>query len=412
MTPAVQFHNVSKKYKLGMTRTSVPTAIYQWGESVFKRSKTNHQSDKELWALRDVSFDLGHGESLALVGPNGAGKTTILKLLAHITSPTSGQIKIDGQLSALIELGAGFHPDLSGRENIFLNGSILGLKKLDVQRRFDEIVAFSELEKFIDTPVKRYSSGMAVRLGFAVATSINPEILLVDEVLAVGDASFRQKCINRIQQLIQQGTSIIFVSHNLWLVQAVCEKGLFLEAGQVKHYGVTSDVIELYDQSLNEKRARNLDESEKDQPLSNAGDIEITQIEIAALGKGADDEIQPDDCVQIRVHYIAYSKFDKANLVIRILRSDGLTCCALRTSIDKYDLALESGQGIVTVNLDPIQLYGGSYYVQAIFRDGADAHTLANSSSNWIYVKGSVLSHQEMSGVFVPNHTWDHQEST
>ncbi|HIE57822.1 MAG TPA: ABC transporter ATP-binding protein, partial [Anaerolineales bacterium] len=212
-TPTViQFQNISKRYNLGMTRTSLPTAAYQWGRSLLKPAKSQERQKKQyLWALKDVSFDLQRGESLALIGPNGAGKTTILKLLAGITTPTSGNIQINGKLSALIELGAGFHPDLSGRENIFLNGAILGLTRAEVQRKFDEIVAFSELEQFIDTPVKRYSSGMAVRLGFAVAASIDPDILLVDEVLAVGDAAFRQKCMERIRSMLNQGTSIIFV---------------------------------------------------------------------------------------------------------------------------------------------------------------------------------------------------------
>jgi lipopolysaccharide transport system ATP-binding protein len=411
MSVAIQFHNISKRYRLGMTRTSLPTLIYQWGQSIFQRSGVDQEQEKDLWALRDVSFDLGRGESLALIGPNGAGKTTILKLLANITSPTSGQIKINGHLSALIELGAGFHPDLSGRENIFLNGTILGLKRPEIQRRFDEIVAFSELEKFIDTPVKRYSSGMSVRLGFAVATSVDPDILLVDEVLAVGDASFRQKCINRIQSLIQQGTSIIFVSHNLWLVQAVCEKGLYIEAGQVKHYGPTSEAIDLYDRALNEKRARTLEIVQDQQPIT-SGELEITRIEIAASEKNTRDEITTEDCVQIRVHYIAYRKFEKANLVVRILRSDGLTCCAVRTSTDQFNLSLDLGKGVVTVNLLPVQLYGGSYYAQAVFKDATDAYTLTNATSDWFYVKGALLSHQDMNGVFVPNHTWEQHGSS
>jgi lipopolysaccharide transport system ATP-binding protein len=390
-----------------MTRTSLPSIVYKWGESLFRRSRKDSTTEKDLWALKDVSFDLGRGESLALIGPNGAGKTTILKLLAHITSPTSGQIKVNGHLSALIELGAGFHPDLSGRENIFLNGTILGLKKPDIQRRLDEIIAFSELEKFIDTPVKRYSSGMSVRLGFAVATSVDPDVLLVDEVLAVGDAAFRQKCMNRIQTMLERGTSIIFVSHNLWLVQAVCEKGLYIEAGQVKHYGPTSEAIDLYDRALNESRARNL-EAAQTQQATTSSDIEITGIEVGASEKNANADIKNDDCVQIHVHYLAYRKFEEANMVVRILRSDGLTCCAIRTSLDHFDLCVEPGKGVVTVNLAPIQLYGGSYYVQAVFKDAADAQTIANGSSDWFYVKGSVLSHQEMNGVFVPNHSWQH----
>lgn len=411
MTTVVQFHSVSKKYRLGMTRTSLPSTIYNLGRSVLQRSKNDPAENKDLWALKDVSFSLGRGESLALVGPNGAGKTTILKLLANITTPTSGEIKVNGQLSALIELGAGFHPDLSGRENIFLNGTILGIKRLEIQRRFDQIVAFSELEKFIDTPLKRYSSGMSVRLGFAVASSINPDVLLVDEVLAVGDASFRQKCMNRIQSLLGQGTSIVFVSHNLWLVQAVCEKALYIEAGQVQHYGLTGEVLELYDRALNEQRAVALKKEEKHQ-LDSLGEIEIVGIEIAALGKDSVEEIRNDDRVQIRIRYVAYKKFDNVNLVVRILRSDGLTCCAMRTSLDHYDLSIKQGNGVVSITLDPIQLYGGSYYVQVVIRDAFDANSIATHSSDWFYVKGSRLTHQDMNGVFEPNRSWDHQTAS
>ena len=403
----IQFQHVSKRYNLGMTRTSLPTAMYQWGKSLLHPSENREQRKKQyLWALKDVSFELQRGESLALIGPNGAGKTTILKLLAGITTPTSGEININGKLSALIELGAGFHPDLSGRENIFLNGAILGLTRAEIQRKFDEIVAFSELEKFIDTPVKRYSSGMAVRLGFAVAASIDPDILLVDEVLAVGDASFRQKCMNRIRTMLNQGTSIIFVSHNLWLVQAVCQKAIYLQHGQVKFAGQTAEAIERYDRDLNEQRATQL-QSSAGQSTGTSDQIEITGIEIEAP-RNEQDEIPNDARVKIHVHYHAYQKFEKINLVVRILRSDGLTCCAMRTSLDGYDLSLNPGKGRVTVTLDPIQLYGGSYYAQAIFRDDADAHGLCSASSDWFYVRGNILSHQEMNGVFEPNRTWEH----
>ena len=216
---------------------------------------------------------------LALVGANGAGKTTILKLLANITKPTSGSISTYGQISALIELGAGFHPDLTGRENIYLNGTILGIDRKTIASRFDEIVAFSELERFIDTPVKRYSSGMIVRLGFSVASFMEPEILLVDEVLAVGDAAFQQKCLKRIRSLIQNGTSIIFVSHNFYLVQAVCETSLYIQKGQIKHYGATKDVIDIYERDLHQERSRKFIGVSPEKSDSSE-DIEITQVEI------------------------------------------------------------------------------------------------------------------------------------
>ena len=407
MSTAIQFHNVSKRYHLGMTRTSLPSAVYQWSKSIFQSSGNfKNRKQQYLWALKDVSFNLNKGESMALIGPNGAGKTTILKLLASITTQTSGKINVNGKLSALIELGAGFHPDLSGKENIYLNGTILGLARSEIQRRFDEIVAFSELEKFIDTPVKRYSSGMSVRLGFAVASSIEPEILLVDEVLAVGDAAFRQKCMDRIRGLLSQGTSIIFVSHNLWLVQAICEKALYMEKGQVIYAGPTPEAIELYDRALNEQRATKL-QAVREQSSIASTDVEITGIEISAP-QNERGEIENHESLKIHVNYNVYTRFEKANLVVRILRSDGLTCCAMRSSLDNFLISLKPGRGIITVTLDPIQLYGGSYYVQAIFRDAADAHGLCSGSSDWFYVKGSILSHQEMNGVFEPNREWEH----
>ncbi|HQV94517.1 MAG TPA: ABC transporter ATP-binding protein [Anaerolineales bacterium] len=253
MTPVIQFTNVSKRYNLGLTRTSLPSILSQWVKPLL--GKQGNATEKKIyWALQDVSFAMEKGQSLALVGPNGAGKSTILKLLAKITNPTTGKVEVNGQLSALIELGAGFHPDLTGRENIYLNGTILGLTYKDIHKKYDEIVAFSEIEEFIDTPVKRYSSGMAVRLGFAVASCIEPQILLVDEVLAVGDASFRQKCIERIKSLLRNGTSLIFVSHDMGLVRALCERALYIEHGRLQASGTSAEIIDMYNRVLEKKR--------------------------------------------------------------------------------------------------------------------------------------------------------------
>lgn len=341
-----------------------------------------------------------------MIGSNGAGKTTSLKLLANITKPTSGTIETHGQLSALIELGAGFHPDLTGRENVYLNGIILGLKRKEVASRFDEIVSFSELERFIDTPVKRYSSGMKVRLGFAVAACINtPDILLVDEVLAVGDATFRQKCIKRIQDLIEQGTSIIFVSHNLWLVQAVCSSALYLERGQVKQHGDTAEVIAAYDRDLNMSRAINFKQQGEHQTHVES-ELEIVRMEILDQGGNAINELHNDQTLVVRFKYAAYNDLGDVNVVVRIIRSDGLTCCMMRTSLDQFRVNVERGMGEVSVALEPVQLYGGSYYAQVLFRDATDAETIAMGSTGWFYITGSVLSHQEMNGVFEPKRKW------
>jgi lipopolysaccharide transport system ATP-binding protein len=403
----VDFKNVSKRYRLGLTRTSLPSLITEQSKKLLSGTYKNNSKDKYLWALRDISFDLSEGESLALVGPNGAGKTTILKLLANITNPTTGEIYVNGKLSALIELGAGFHPDLTGRENIFLNGTILGLKKNEICKRFEEIVSFSELDQFIDTPVKRYSSGMTIRLGFAVAACIEPDILLVDEVLAVGDAAFREKCMKRIQTLLRNGTSLIFVSHNLWLVQAICKTAIFLDRGMIKQTGITTDVIDMYDRTINKQRAEKFREKHITSNESGS-DLEVLKVDVIGNNDKNQSDFHNDQPAEVMVNYVAQKQIARVNLVVRILRSDGLTCCMLRTSLDNYPISLEPGEGYISVTLDPLQLYGGTYYVQAIFRDASDSYGIASGWSDWFYVSGSVLSHQEMNGVFEPRRKWRH----
>jgi lipopolysaccharide transport system ATP-binding protein len=362
--------------------------------------------------LKDVSFELKQGESLALVGANGAGKTTILKLLANITKPTTGYINIEGKLSALIELGAGFHPDLTGRENIFLNGTILGLSRKQIADRFDEIVEFSELERFIDTPVKRYSSGMVVRLGFAVASFVEPEILLVDEVLAVGDASFQQKCMERIRSLIKNGTSIIFVSHNIYLIQAICNSALYLEHGQIKQFGRTKDIIDMYEQDLHKKRALKFGQLNGDDGQSSEN-LEITKVEVVGLGSGS-KTFPSNQPAQIRIHYNAYEPIGKAHASVFIKRSDGLTCCMMRTKLDDFDLFLDRGRGVVSLELAPLQLITGSYFAEAWFLNESDSMGIVSRAgrSDWFSVKGSALSYTDDSGVFEPHTRWGHQSET
>jgi lipopolysaccharide transport system ATP-binding protein len=411
MKPTVQFEHVSKKYKLGLTRTSLPSVISNWVKGALNGGVQESSLKNIFWALQDVSFELNRGESLALVGANGAGKTTILKLLANITKPTSGSVKTNGQLSALIELGAGFHPDLTGRENIYLNGTILGLSHKQLAARFDEIVDFSELEQFIDTPVKRYSSGMVVRLGFAVASCIEPEILLVDEVLAVGDASFQQKCLHRIRALLKEGTSIIFVSHNFYLIQAVCSHALYIEHGLVKARGVTKDIIDLYEHDLHQKRLAKLEEGQGQADDDEAGELEITHVEICGLA-GEKAEILPNNqAARINVHYNAYQPLGKVQVSVFIKRSDGLTCCMMRTKLDNFDLVLERGQGTVSLYLEPLQLITGSYFAEAWFLNESDSMSIVTKPgrSDWFSVKGSALSYTDDSGIFEPNARWNHQ---
>lgn len=404
MTPVIQFTNVSKRYNLGLTRTSLPSILSQWVKPLL--GKQGNATDKKIyWALQDVSFAMEKGQSLALVGPNGAGKSTILKLLAKITNPTTGKVEVNGQLSALIELGAGFHPDLTGRENIYLNGTILGLTYKDIHKKYDEIVAFSEIEEFIDTPVKRYSSGMAVRLGFAVASCIEPQILLVDEVLAVGDASFRQKCIERIKSLLRNGTSLIFVSHDMGLVRALCERALYIEHGRLQASGTSAEIIDMYNRVLEKKRVEKMNRHDGGMDEANAG-IEVTRVDILDVEGNPVHEARTNQPLVIRVKYTAYKDFGKSNAIILIHRSDGLLCCNIRTHLDHFPMSIEKGEGEYFLKIDPSQLFGSMYYVESWIMNADDSDGIAFGASEWFEVRNSIQGHEANMAVFEPNRAW------
>lgn len=247
--PAIIFENVSKKYTIGSLRSPYRTireTIMKAVQAPFRKLLKKEEKKQTLWALQDVSFELKHGESLAIIGNNGGGKSTLLKILSRITVPTKGRGYVYGRIGSLLEVGTGFHPELTGRENIFLNGSILGMKRKEILNKFDEIVAFAEIEKFLDTPVKHYSSGMYIRLAFGVAAHLETEILVVDEVLAVGDVRFQKKCLGKMSDVTKSGRTVLFVSHNMAAVRSLCQKGLWLQAGKVQKEGNINDVVNAY----------------------------------------------------------------------------------------------------------------------------------------------------------------------
>jgi lipopolysaccharide transport system ATP-binding protein len=254
---AIRCEGLSKQYRIGKrerykalrdTLTDALSAPFRAVRSAFNghRQAGNGAGNHTIWALNDVSFEIKHGEVVGIIGRNGAGKSTLLKILSRITEPTKGQAEIHGRVGSLLEVGTGFHPELTGRENVYLNGAILGIKKAEIERNFDQIVAFAEVEKFIDTPVKRYSSGMGVRLAFAVAAHLEPEVLLVDEVLAVGDIAFQKKCLNKMGDVAREGRTVLFVSHNMGAIKALCPLAILLEGGQVAGYGATVDIVQTY----------------------------------------------------------------------------------------------------------------------------------------------------------------------
>ncbi len=251
MEAVVSVRGLSKRYRLGTTSMPYGRLTESISDGirhlVSRRDRTaRKQAPNYVWALRDVSFDVGEGEVVGVIGRNGAGKTTLLKVLSRITEPTKGEARVTGRVGALLEVGAGFHYELTGRENVFLNGAILGMHRAETQARFDEIVAFAEVEPFIDTPVKRYSSGMLVRLAFAVAAHLEPEVLIVDEVLAVGDAAFQKKCLGRMGEVATSGRTVLFVSHNMGAVRSLCQRALVLESGGVVFDGSAADAVSAY----------------------------------------------------------------------------------------------------------------------------------------------------------------------
>ena len=254
----IKVENLSKQYRLGViSHGTLSQDLQSWWAQVrgtedpnakldLSTAKQADELNEQFWALQDVSFEVRRGEILGIIGRNGAGKSTLLKILSRVTAPTSGSIKVKGRVASLLEVGTGFHPELTGRENVFLNGTILGMTKREIEDKFDEILAFAEIERFIDTPVKRYSSGMYVRLAFAVAAHLDPEILVVDEVLAVGDASFQKKCLGKMGEVAGEGRTVLFVSHNMGAVKQLCNKGLLIDSGRKKAYGEISETVQEY----------------------------------------------------------------------------------------------------------------------------------------------------------------------
>jgi len=283
----IRVENLSKKYIIGHQQQERYTAlrdvlsngVKSFGHKLLQPpgKKTPEPIREEFWALKDVSFEIKQGDRVGIIGRNGAGKSTLLKILSRITEPTAGRISIRGRVASLLEVGTGFHPELTGRENIYLNGAILGMSKVEIKNKFDEIVAFAEVEKFLDTPVKRYSSGMYVRLAFAVAAHLEPEILIVDEVLAVGDAQFQKKCLGKMGEIGKEGRTVLFVSHQMSAIEKLCSRVIVFSSGNIKFFGETKNTINFY---LKDLESQTKEVKIKDIQRSGTGDIRITNFSL------------------------------------------------------------------------------------------------------------------------------------
>ena len=366
MAAAIQFENVSKRFILHHAR---PRSFQELVIGALGRSR----SREELWALKDVSFEVEQGEMLGIIGPNGSGKSTVLKLITRILEPTSGSITVDGKVSALIELGAGFHPDLTGRENVYLNGSILGLSQEEMDAKFKEIVEFAELERFIDMPLKHYSSGMYMRLGFAIAISVEPDILLIDEVLAVGDESFQQKCLAKIEEFKQRGKTMVFVSHALETVRRLCDQAIWLEEGEIRSKDTPDKVIYDYLDDLRRKEGVALDEKHRrlryeleEQQLENrwgSGEVEIYDVQL--LGEDAEEKhiYRTGDPMIVRLRYRVKELVDDLTFGVGIHRNDGLHIQSVNTLADGVHYDARAGEGVVELEYTELPLSSGIYAV-------------------------------------------------
>jgi ABC-type polysaccharide/polyol phosphate transport system ATPase subunit len=366
MAAAIQFEKVSKRFILHHAR---PRSFQELVIGALWRS----WSREELWALNNVSFEVEPGGMLGIIGPNGSGKSTILKLITRILEPTSGRITVDGKVSALIELGAGFHPDLTGRENVYLNGSILGLSQEEMDARFKEIVEFSELERFINVPLKHYSSGMYMRLGFAIAINVEPDILLIDEVLAVGDESFQKKCLAKIEAFKKQGRTMVFVSHALETVRKLCDKAIWLEQGDIQSMGNPDKVIYDYLDDLRRKEGVALDEKHRhlryeleEQQLENrwgSGEVEIYEVQLLG-GDGEEQHIyQTGETMRIRLYYEVRGPAADLTFGVGIHRSDGLHIHGTNTFAEKIHYDARVGKGVVELEYEELPLSTGTYAI-------------------------------------------------
>ncbi len=310
---SIEVDHMSKRYRLGahyyVTLRETLAAVVRRNGSQVKR---------DFWALRDVSFSVDEGEVVGIIGRNGAGKSTLLKVLARITVPTLGVARMRGRVGALLEVGTGFHPELNGTENIFLNGAILGLKRAEIRRRFDDIVAFAGVEEFLDTPVKRYSSGQYLRLAFSVAAHVEPDIVVVDEVLAVGDAEFQRRCLGKMSQFAREGRTVLFVSHDLGAVARICERAIWLEDGQIKHDGPTSRSIERYLDARGERAAS------VEFPLEPEKPVQLLSVAIADASGARVEAPQRDQPVAIRTRFLVREQLRGLDVKVYLVTSRGV----------------------------------------------------------------------------------------
>jgi lipopolysaccharide transport system ATP-binding protein len=361
----ISAEHLGKRYRRGLgpnRHNSIRDTLAAGFDALIRGRRPESAAHDTFWALQDASFDITRGENVGIIGLNGAGKSTLLKILSRITTPTVGAARVTGRLGALLEVGTGFHGELSGRENTFLYGAILGMSRAEVDRKFDAIVDFSEIRDFIDTPVKRYSSGMYVRLAFAVAAHLDPDILLLDEVLAVGDFTFQRKCMDFARQLERKGSTILFVSHNMFSIKTMCQRIIYLKQGRIAFDGLTDEGLRLYE-SDSKLGPTPWFHAPKDPSLV------ITNVEL--YGENGEQKTMFDfgERIRIRICYRALRPVEGPHFLCSIKRSDQILCCNFSSYFDKVDLPWISGDGAIELLTPPLKIVSDRYTITIAVRE-------------------------------------------
>jgi lipopolysaccharide transport system ATP-binding protein len=396
----IRAESLGKRYRLGVQgkrHNSLRDALASAARGLTLRAQ---RPKGEFWALRNASFEIKRGENVGIIGLNGAGKSTLLKILSRIVTPTEGEATIKGRLGALLEVGTGFHRELTGRENIFLYGSILGMEREEVAAKFERIAEFSEIEKFLDTPVKHYSSGMYVRLAFAVAAHLDPDILLLDEVLAVGDFLFQKKCLDFARSLEQRGSTILFVSHNMFSIKTMCPRVIYLRKGEVVFDGPTDEGLGLYERDSKLSTLRWF------QP-TDASTAEITNVELFSEDGRPKTVFDFSERLRIRISYRAPKAVAAPNFLCTIRRLDDIFCCNFSSAADGARIDSIEGEGSVEILTQGLRLVSDQYRVEIVIRQQGFESIVAAQTGPSFHVRHELFN-AEVFGVFHERAQWTH----
>ena len=408
---AIDVDNVTRVYQKYSARHRFKTFKSAIVKGDFFKSL---RPDELVTALDSVNFKVEKGKTFGVIGENGSGKSTLLKVITGITKPTSGSVMVNGKVSALIELGAGFHPEISGRENVYINGIMLGLSKKEINAKFDEIVKFAELEEFIDAPVKTYSSGMHMRLGFSIAINVNPEILLIDEVLAVGDASFVPKCLDRIDDFRRRKKTILFVSHDLATVEKICDRVVWLKEGKIKTMGEPKRVVDAYLQDVTDKQEEDFEkrkqvveekidwEEERRENRWGKREIEIKKVRVKSLDNKEKNVFSPNEGMIVEMDIVSYSRNKDFVFGIGIFNSQGICCYGTNTNLEQFEPVSIEGEGIVTCRIEKLSLVNGTYYLD-VATHKKDGYPYDYHRNLYSFMVSSLYRDD---GIYRPEHSW------